>query len=208
MFLDFWEEDFARAASSTIAYFHDSRYDDREAIVFLWPNVFGGYLPELEANQYYFGHSFMLGHGGATYSVSSEFMKLWLLEATTSGISPASSNTEKQFMLDAPGSSGASGSGPTIGLSALKTRIADIEAEANAGGTPEYRSCVLAEYSHYRRLAYQLSENGGEPLWRRDRSMESGLPAGSVILERPYRAIAPNVRIPKRYWFEGRPKTW
>ena len=216
VYLDFWAEEYALAASSTVATWHDIRYDGREAIVFLWPDV-EGFLPELQANQYYFGRGYMFGHHGDGYSVASNSKKLWLPEASAStgsgarGGSQGGSSTEKQFMLDVPGTSGgASGgkgarapsSGTTIGLSALKTRIADIEAEANVGGTDEYRECVKFQHEVSRVYSHQIKTRG-EPVSELAYSIESGLPAGAVIYEETNTAPSVGVFRPARYWFEG-----
>ena len=218
VYLDFWAEETALAASSTVATWHDSRYDGREAIVFLWPDV-EGYLPELQADQYYFGRGFMFGLNADGYSVASDTKKLWLPGATAGsgarGGAQGGSSTEKQFMLDVPGASGgasggkgarrASSSGPTIGLSALKTRIADIEAEANVGGTDEYRACAIKQHEVSRVYSYQI-KTYGEPLTERTYSIKSGLPAGAVIYEETNTAPAVGVFRPARYWFEGSDK--
>ena len=113
------EED-ARAGMAGIADAHDSRWDDREAIVFLREDTWSQnpQFPAFptESDQYFF-EAMAWGAVGLPaglhdgYTVASPFRKLWLPEAnpvstsTTSGSrarSAPASPTEKVFLLDAP----------------------------------------------------------------------------------------------------------
>lgn len=121
-----------------------SRWDNRDAIVFLYDvsaspiNFHTGMVRQ--ADTYLLGWMVVEsdGYWWESYSVASGLNKNWLPAAQPSGVSGASGDAQ-QFLLDAPGGyaagglsggvSGASGeSAPTISLSALKGKIAAMEA--------------------------------------------------------------------------------
>ena len=205
----------AREAATQIADAHDSRWDDREAIVFLW-------LDDIDApdappfprasDQYWLGNM-ALGPDGEAYTVSSRYRQAWLPEATRTteqarrGASGASQPpAEKTFLLDAPSPIGAAGESaalstvPTISLSNLKTRITTLEAEANAGGTPEYRRCVEHAYYRQRRQIHDVSQEG-TPLEQDNATLSSSARAGTV-LHTTYMATT-STDISPYYWYGG-----
>ena len=223
VYLEFGWEDVAQAAAAKIARAHDSRWDDREAIVFLditdeHPNPLPG--------QYWFGY---MGFGtmdrgiGDMYTVASVHQKLWLPEATqpppsggSGGVSrSAPSSSNKMFLLDVPATTTASGSttrsaasgaatvtAPTISLSNLKAKITALEAEANAGGTAEYRKCVEAAYSGLSLITYSLSTESS-PFHVRDLDVASGQPAGTFLWDHfSYLGLSSPART-GRTWFGG-----
>ena len=230
------EED-ARAGMAKIAEAHDSRWDGREAIVFLREDTWSQnpQFPAFptESDQYFF-EAMAWGAVGLPaglhdgYTVASPFRKLWLPEAnpvstsTTSGSrarSAPASPTEKVFLLDAPASSNSGGSGgvsrqgaaaqttataPTIGLSSLKSKITALEAEANAGGTPEYRSCVEEAYISWRITTHRVHTKG-TPLNRHDVTIASGQPAGTLIHE-TYAIGTTTLDVGPIYWYDGADK--
>ena len=223
VYLDFDWEDLAQAAVAKIARAHDSRWDDREAIVFL--DTTDGRLNSLPG-QYWFGY---MGLGttdtgiGDMYTVASIHQKLWLPEATqpnpsggSGGVSrSAPSSSNKMFLLDVPATTTASGSttrsaasgaatvtAPTISLSNLKAKITALEAEANAGGTAEYRKCVEAAYSGLRLITYSLSTESS-PFHVRDLDVASGQPAGTFLWDHfSYLGLSSPART-GRTWFGG-----
>ena len=200
----------AQRVTKLLADAHDARWDDREAIVFL--NYYAEYNApstiQLGAGQY-----FLAGAGSGAegyidaYSLASDRRKLWLPEATTtaSGVASGESTNTRLFMLDVPsgGSGGAAGasSGSTISLVDLKSRIATLEAEANAGGTPEYRECVEFYYRDRRETQRDIDAQG--PVgWHDLYTMASGLPAGTVMDEYDgVSALSPDKY--GRQWYEG-----
>lgn len=109
------------------------------------------------------------------------------------------------FLLDAPsvaaggaagrsaagGASAASTTVPTISLSNMKSRIATLEAEASAGGTPEYRECVENAYISLRVVTHAVEAAGGH-LSLANVTLASGQPAGTLILEYPRSSDTPN----------------
>ena len=224
------EED-ARAGMAKIAEAHDSRWDGREAIVFLktddWDQDRFPPFPTA-SDQFFFGlmalSSLEFGDLDDAYTVGSRYRKLWLPEAnpvstsTTSGSTPRST-TEKVFLLDAPAATAGAGGGggvsgrsvapttataPTISLTNLKSKIAALEAEANAGGTPAYRDCVESTYIHWRLTTHQVRTEG-TPLERYDVTIASGQPAGTLIHE-TYAVGTTTLDVGTIYWYDGADK--
>ena len=195
----------ARAAAARIGAAHDSRWDSREAIVFLYsPSkeavqavhfVYWGTALPTTSDQYLFGRMIEVtaSSGGEAYSVASAHRKLWLPAAETpsQGASGSSNNNaqspdDKLFLLDAPapvdGASGAvSVTLPTISQGSMKSKITALEAEANKGGTPEYRKCVETSYGYEKNLRYSAEFDGPFPHVRYTSDIGSGLPAGTLV---------------------------
>ena len=215
VFYHYETEAAARRAAPLLAAAHDARWDDREAVVFL--NYIAEHIAaegiQLGAGQFWLADVYN-GDGYVDwYSVASDATKLWLPEDTPTGAREASdsgkSSTPQRFMLDVPsgpggggGSGGArSAGGPTISLNDLKGRITALEAEANAGGTPGYRECVELYYRE-RRWTQRSIDALGYLAWRHSFSMDSGLPAGTVMMG--YHSL--DARSPDQYgthWYEG-----
>ena len=186
----------ARVAVSQLADAHDSRWDDREAIVFLWlDDPDSGYLSFPRASDQYWLGTMVLSHWGEAYTVASRYRKAWLPEASQQQgqaqgqvRGQAGAGADKVFLLEAPVVSPAQGGAqgattvtvPTISLSSLKTKITTLEAQANAGGTADYRSCVEFEYSRLRRMKSQVSQHGS-PLTQKTVTLSSDDPAGQVL---------------------------
>ena len=207
----------AQRAAALLAAAHDTRWDDREAILFL--NYIAKHIAppiELGAGQFWLAAVGNAWTGYVEwYSVASDAKKLWLPAATqpTRGTrgseSPGSSTTTPRlFMLDVPSGTArqsvgarSTAGGPTISLADLKSKITALEAEANAGGTAEYRECVE---SYYRQIRWtQRSVDAlGYISHRHSVPMDSGLPAGTVVQEYP--SLIPKSEKPaSRLWYEG-----
>ena len=199
----------AVAATSEWLPERDTRWDDREAIIFL-QNPIGSQAQSLDTstNRYVFS-IFKLGHDNAhdigtayavseyyidTYSIRSEKNKTWLPATTApaSGASGASGTVETSYYLEEPpssstGASGASGaSGQSAGVSSitlsdLKSRIQAMNALVAQGeGVTGYRRCLEEKYRHVRALRTLGSEGVSSEA---SVSLSSGLPAGSVFEE-------------------------
>ena len=118
----------ARTRARELLADRDTRWDGREAIVFLVS----------EAGEYLLGYA--TTEGG--YTVASRWSKNWLPEATTTSPQGAVGRSgDKRFLLDDPSSGGASGAqrasvetAPTITLSALKAKVAELRGEIDGGG--------------------------------------------------------------------------
>ncbi|MXY22691.1 MAG: hypothetical protein F4Y49_15325 [Dehalococcoidia bacterium] len=214
----------ARATLPGLLASRDTRWDDREAIVFFERAL--DVLPSsAQEGRYLLGG---LGFGGYSHSpdsftIASPYNKGWLPSASSGGASGAvgtsTSTINQLFLMDDPtkasyqgasgttGASGATGSVPTITLSELRTRIGAVDTEVqNGNGSEEYRSCVW--YKHYkeRNVRRELATKGTVYL-RIDRELTSGLPAGSTIY-RDQGGLAmgyPPANL-GRYWLEGRDK--
>lgn len=133
----------AEAATEDFISTRDTRWDNREAVVFLaktlkWTRPHSTSQP----GRYTLGY---LGDGrypDDSYTISSR-SKLWLPAAAATGGSA--------FLMDDPASL-VSGEAPTITLSALKAEIAAVQAEVAAGdGTTAYRECIWRKYAWERR---------------------------------------------------------
>ena len=194
----------ARFAAARIGAAHDSRWDSREAIVFLYsPSkeavqaaqfVYWGAALPTTSDQYLFGRmiEFATQNSGEAYSVASAHRKLWLPAAETpsQGASGAQGSAQtpddKLFLLDAPAhAGGASGAVsvtlPTISQGSMKSKITALEAEANKGGTPEYRKCVEISYRYENNLRRRAELEGPFPHGRYTSDIGSGLPAGTFV---------------------------
>ncbi len=203
----------ARQAATQIADAHDSRWDDREAIVFLWlddpdspPDIIPSY--PRGSGQYWLG-SMALGPIGEAYTVASQYRQAWLPEVSQTQGQAGTRQTEQVFLLDASSATAARGAVgdaatiitvPTISLSNLKTKVTTLNAEANVGGTSEYRTCVEHAYYRQRRAVYDVSQKG-TPLEQNSVTLSSTDPAGSV-LHTTYMATT-STDISSYYWYGG-----
>ena len=203
----------ARAVLPAMSASHDTRWDDREAMVFMFSG--SDRLPSLQAED-----RFQIGvwqiSGEDAYSISSRHMKVWLPEAAPSNGDAggaAGRTAERVFLLDAPGSlTGSAGrttasesdTAPTITLTGLKNLINGLETEANAGGTDAYRYCVSLNYLIEREIRYRI-ERDGTVVLRHDYEIASGVPSDTVIHEeRTGSGLLPDNY--GRHWFEGKDK--
>ena len=180
----------------------DTRWDDREAIIFL-QNPIGSQAVSSAGSSSYVFSIFQLGYGYAhdggtayainehyidSYSIRSEKNKLWL-PATSVPASGASGTVEASYYLEEPpsagtGASGASGQSAgvsSITLSDMKSRVQAMNTLVEQGeGVTGYRRCLEEKYADVR--AIQIL--GLEGIWSESSmSLSSGLPAGSPFNE-------------------------
>ena len=200
-------QELAAAETAHLLSHHDSQWDNRQAIVFLrtYP---------LLGTKYWLGYGDEFWPGDTPgYQVSSRHERNWLPEATnTSGARGATA--EPSFMLSAPSTTSGSqrsttggDGGDTISLSALKARIGELETEANAGGTDEYRACIEIYYRRHPFLSARLAQGRLGTIGQVGPVM-SGQPAGIFLREHWSYAYGrtldddsePNIG---RHWFEG-----
>ena len=189
----------------------DTRWEDREAIVFLEDNSLI-ITSTQQPGRYRLGARGELSFDNG-YAITSGYAKKWL--PASSETSGASGSGEQRFLTDAPsdgGSGGASGASeggaPSMALSELKGRIAEIEAEIRTGdSSEEYRECLIAKYQWERDIQYYNFVDQ-----RFDYDFQSGLPAGRSVYEdwrtqntREHILADPKVPRPE-YWLEGRDK--
>ncbi len=186
----------AEASTEDFVSTRDTRWDDREAVVFLHKRWFTG-QPEStrQAGRYVFGairHLYPEVDGSDldSYTVGSRVNKAWLPAASANGGSA--------YLMDDPASAGPGGA-PTITLTALKAEISAVEAEVAVGdGTEAYRECIYEKYRWEEREQYYYNKYGH--LWTPRRiEVESGqAPSATVQYETGINS-GPNVQ----YWLEG-----
>ena len=167
-------------ASDALALFlgeRDDRWDDREAIIFLWDgNVRGAGTALYELFQR--PDHFLLAFGDRyynddRYSLHSSENRIWLPlvdsgDATGDG---------REYLLDVPPTD------RTITLGELEQRIVEVTAEYDGGdGSEEYRTCVLEKYRYLRNQRNWPEERGGRyTLFMVDERVESGQSSGTKI---------------------------
>ena len=170
----------------------DTRWDGREAIVFLSDNHPS--LPSSKkADRYWFGILRFMGEDH--YTIASPHAKNWLPSASPPSGSAGSASTDPSFLLDVPsqGSSQATtwssaiatSTDPVIKLSQLKARIGLITSEVNAGdGSTAYEQCVQLKYETQRRLQHKVDffASLGDTFKVQERhDFDSGRPAGNDV---------------------------
>ena len=190
----------ANDAKVTVLAERDGRWDDREAIIFLY-GAGSGLGASLDAQLQLADH-FILYVGDPYspddfYSLHSKANKRWLPAATSTG----STGDSQEFLLDVPPPT------ETITLGDLKRRITEVAAELDGDdGSEEYRECVLAKYRHMRNQR-NWPEERGEPysIWDLDHSLVSGQPAGAVLDRRESGSDEyPDASRTITLWLEGR----
>ncbi len=197
----------AEDAEPGVAASRVTTWDDREAIIFLNSDdpydVFSASV--LGANDYFLTIGDTIGDTYRDwYSLQDRHTKLWLPSAGTSG-----AGDDQEFLLAAPKPGKDT---PTITIRELKSRIAAINAELNAGdGSEAYRNCVSNKYHLERTEHYRMNNWSGtdrrhsfEPIW--PGTFMSGQPAGSeVYLYSPGLALPADKK--ERFWIDGRDAT-
>ena len=163
----------------------DTRWDSREAIVFLWNGI-------RQTDRYILGSvKTEYGYFGDYYTIASRHNQAWLPAASASdggGASGASDGGGQRFLLEDPasagagGASGQAGSTPTITLAEMKAKIAAIEREAVAGGGSEaYRDCLYHKYQWERQVLFYKGGVDGDYFHKRhDQDIGSGLPTETL----------------------------
>ena len=190
----------ANDAKVTVLAERDGRWDDREAIIFLY-GAGSGLGASLDAQLQLADH-FLLYVGDPYspddfYSLHSRQNKKWLPAATSTG----STGDGQEFLLDVPPPT------ETITLGDLKRRITEVAAELDGGdGSELYRECVLEKYRHLRNQRNWPEERGTPySIWDLDHSLVSGQPAGAVLDRRESGSDEyPDASRTITLWLEGR----
>ena len=220
-------------ATSTLMAFRDSRWDDREAIVFLRRPITEGepyLLGELSTDQNKRLNRTLV----SKTTVADDWYQSWLPDASSgggaSGVTKDSRGVKttmgQRFLLEDPAatstasSEGSAGSGlrgimsdvasstvPTISKSGLKAQIALMDQEvAGHTGAPSdvVRRCLVAKHRNTRWANSRKA--AGIYLWVWDYQAGSGLPSGTRIGDHPHSHIVlENIRrgYTVRDWFTG-----
>ena len=169
-------EEEAVALARKMLEWRDSRWDDREAIIF---------LNEVEGRDYLVLGN--LGPGPAKITVADAEYRSWLPDASppSSDLSPSRSPSQRFFLTDEPSDSGSGGKGsagrtpaqsrpaqPNVSLVALKGLIAENKRKLAAGdGSREYSQCLAWTLWHNRSAQTKYSLETG--------AISSGQPAGT-----------------------------
>ena len=179
--------DEARSHLSRYSSERDSRWDGREAIVFL-RDYASLRASQGETPRYFLGY-LDLGRDG--YTVASPVYKRWLPQASNSEMKTTARSSqaqgEKHFLRDDParpaaprssGGGGQSSGGPsTIALGALKAQVSAIGAQIAAGdGSDAFRKCVYGAY-----WGSRLIEAGHGWAISHDANMVSGSAGGYKV---------------------------
>ncbi len=188
-------EEGAAASAEDFLSVRDTRWDDREAIVFLWDDHL--YVPSTKkADRYSLGALRYFAFGGDNYTIASRHNRMWLPAASANALAGviaaiASGGGEQRFLLEAPNdeasvlarsAQGGTDETQTIALSELKERIAEVEKEVKAGdGSEEYWECVQWKYMSEGRVRYIIERDGEYYHNVHDVALASGDPAGSHI---------------------------
>ena len=135
----------------------DTRWDAREAIVFLEADH--EWMPDLpKAGRYLLGSVWATrGVSGDYYSINSRSHKNWLPAADAAAGGASETDGTKRFLLAAPRTDGAAGQTdtPTITLDDLMAQIARIVGDVTAGGGSDaYEACL----NEKNRLAREVSD--------------------------------------------------
>ena len=199
----------AREVANRMLVAHDTRWNNRDAIVFLLNE--STQFPSTSASDTYFMSvlDFAFGFGDA-YSLASERNKIWLPSAYPQNAQVAG---ELRFLLDVPsgGAAGVTSSGrsvqsghqePSITLSAFKGKVAEIEA-MTAGQSQPYELCLARKYRREREHQH-LEASGRKAKYEPTETAEigSGLARGTVVFEETGEYEITDTW-KSRVWFEG-----
>ncbi len=196
----------ARALSQDITGRHDTRWDDREAILFLrevpdtwrtkqadrgymgilgaWDRNYGEFrLPAAAEQESGVAGQAEGGAAGTGQGLSGSDGQVFLGGTTLAELKRAV--RESASAGDAAPATAAAilhGESKTITLGQLKQRMVELEAEASAGGSEEYRQCVYDGYERERYFTYTLSQKRLEARQlRTNHELASGLPTGTAF---------------------------
>ena len=168
----------------------DTRWDDREAIVFL-TDAHGPLPSTNQADRYWFSTASPYTRE-EYYTVASPYTKRWLPAEAVGGAvgAQAPGSGGQRFLLDAPADAdGEAVSGqspvspPTITLADMKAKIAAVNREVAAGGgSQQYRDCLALKYEWERKVQYSKAKMGGVYYHiRYDETIASGVAANTLV---------------------------
>ena len=194
----------AEAALPAVVAARDTRWDDRDAIVFLQQFVTS--VPSTrQIDRYYLSSgSDSPWYPDDRYSINSRFNNLWLPTEASGSAQSQPGGDEQRFLLYWPLSIWAAS---RITLGEMRARIAAVTAKLNAGdGSEEYGECVRSTYQEERRRRFRevkypdkVVPAGFPP---QNHAMGSGLPTASTLYEddQGY-GYAPDNR--SKFWLDG-----
>ena len=170
--------DQAEAWLPTLASQRDSRFDDRDAILFLTDGTKSQLFTALAEPQ----NAYVLSSGGTPlqdsgYWINDRHDRRWLPATET----PATPSNSQKFLLEAP----VEGSTPsTITLGDLKARIAAITTEISASGNAkQYQQCLQFKYLALRKEQWTKQKRPEYTMYKPDWDglLASGQPAETQL---------------------------
>ncbi len=174
---------------------HDSRWDNRQAILLLSAETDD--INGFSSGRLWLGYLDLPIWADSDpddrYSLRSYRRKLWLpaaSEPSSAARGQRASNDNILFLLDVP-QAGAStrstrssaGTAPTISLADMRSLVTTLEAEASAGGTAQHRRCVELYYEVERWGRFMTKKGWLPDVY--ESSIESGQSAGTLIITQP-----------------------
>ncbi len=199
----------AREVANRMLVAHDTRWNDRDAIVFLLNE--STQFPSTSASDTFFMSVLDFAFGfGDSFSIASRRNKIWLPSAYPRNAQVAG---ELRFLLDVPkqNAAGARSSGssmqsghqePSITLSAFKTEVAELET-MTAGQSQAYEICIARKHRREREERHQAASGKMvkyEPT--RTAEIESALARGTVVFEETGEYEITDTW-KSRVWFDG-----
>ena len=185
----------ARTAATAIKNGRDTRWDDREAIIFLVDNHPG--LPSSsQANRYRLGSHY----SGRDYYSPASGTNRWLPDQSAGGARGSSGADTRRFLLSEPpaaaktasGTSFQAGLSTSISLANLTAQVGlNVRAIAAGGGSEAYQDCLYLKLKWEREAKYIQDHYGpwdpGRDYYykRHDASVGSGLPEGTRAFTDP-----------------------
>ena len=215
----------AETARQSLTDGRNTRWDDVEAIFFLKSEPWYIFNATKATDTYYTADGGDFEHDDFM-SIGSRYVQLWLPRAPSSTPSSTGTGDDTRFLLEEPaepataqqGAGGAAGNATstppligyaraepsTITLRDLKTKIAELNSEVDAGdGSEAYLRCVQNKYRMERWETYAKSE--GREISRRTESTHTttaGAPAGTIIYEIEQLGWYPDTKI-LTTWLDG-----
>ena len=197
----------ARSQLARMKAAHDTRWDNRQAILFL--SDVSDRFPSLSSSRPRLGY---ISHQNElVYEISNRWAKVWL-PAASNVSSRSTATADPLFLLDAPRPPRASdgtrstatvdtSTSPTISLSGLKQKISSVLAEANASSSPAWKRCIQGAYQIEREQRYKVETTGSSAFTQFLDKIRSGLPAGVVVWTASGLASIDEPREIGRHWF-------
>ena len=200
--------DQALVASMRMLSERNSKWDDRNAVVFLSNSNLR--YPATQSDDLYFMSIVDYEYGlGDLYSLESKRNKMWLPETQPaggddgvgSGTAAAKGTTERWFLTDVPqtapttqsrsSDSNQAAEEPSVTLTSLQAVISSINIELNAETSMQYKWCVGKKYERKSRSTFMESQGKqyiGDPL-SYEAEISSGLPANTEAFTENYKTI-------------------
>ena len=163
----------AEAATTDHLAARDTRWEDREALFFMWDWRTGMPVSTKQTDRYKLGSIRSAVGVDDLYTVDSRHDQRWLpLESASSSGATGQTTTERSYVLTVGEGTTAT---TTITLSQMKTHVTTIATEVAAGnGTAAYKRCVYEKYAELRRDDNSITQLASHDSCRTRQSSRSG----------------------------------